>query len=270
VPFPTVVLLHGQPDSSASFWALRQELRRQLDPEIRIAVPDRPGYGVNRLPATDYPGNVAWLRSWLARFDAGPVLLVGHSWAGGVAALAASESGAASAGRESDGVAAPQWAGLVLLASVGPGCLVPVDTLLAAPVLGDLLSFLTFRLGRGALARRTASVLTRITPVEETPYAWASGAAMTVRPFWRSFLVEQRALVAQLPLISQALSGIAVPTRVLVGTHDAVIPAATGAALAEQIADSTLHPIEGGPDLQVRRPEAVAEQIAALAETAFR
>lgn len=260
VPSPTVVLLHGQPDSSASFWALRAELRRRLDPSIRIAAPDRPGYGVNRLPATDYPGNVRWLNDWLTRFDAGPVVVVGHSWAGGVGILAASDPPVSGS---------TTWAGLVLLASIGPASLLPIDTVLAAPVLGETLSFLTFRLARAAIARRSAALLVRATPEAELPYARASGAAMRLRPFWRSFLLEQRALVAQLPLITDALPRLSLPVSVISGRRDTVVPVQTGVALHRLVPGSTRHELDGGHDLPVRQPAAVAGLIADLAVEAF-
>jgi pimeloyl-ACP methyl ester carboxylesterase len=65
VSVPTVVLLHGQPDSSASFWSLTRELRPRLPSGVRVVAPDRPGYGANPLPAPDYAGPVRWLRRWL-------------------------------------------------------------------------------------------------------------------------------------------------------------------------------------------------------------
>ncbi|MDQ2959181.1 MAG: alpha/beta fold hydrolase, partial [Actinomycetota bacterium] len=81
MPTPTIVLLHGQPDSSASFWALRRALRQLLPAGTRVLAPDRPGYGANPAPATDYAGNVRWLRGWLDQIEAGPTVLLGHSWA---------------------------------------------------------------------------------------------------------------------------------------------------------------------------------------------
>ena len=253
---PTIVLLHGQPDSSASFWALRRALRARIAATVRIAVPDRPGYGANPLPATGYPGNAHWLTLWLRRFAPGPVLLVGHSWAGGVAALTAAADD-------------PGLAGLVLMASIGPACLLWVDPLLAAPVLGEAIAYSVLGLGQRPVSRAAARILRSRLSDEDTPFALASGAAMSHRPLWRSFLVEQRALVRELPLITSALSEIAVPTTIITGTHDQVIPRRTVDALHGGIPHSSLVEIDGGHDLQLRQPEAAAESIAAAARAAF-
>ncbi len=253
VPHPTVVLLHGQPDTSASFWGLRQALARRLPAGVRVAVPDRPGYGANPLHATDYAGNVTWLMRWLDKVDAGPAVVLGHSWAGGVAALAAADS---RHGR---------IAGLVLMASVGPGCLVPIDPVLAAPVVGELLAYTMLGLGGAAVTRKAASVFQALLPVDEQPFAWASGAAMKARPMWRSFLVEQRALLADLPDITRALPRISVPTQIITGRQDHIIPDRTPQALAAAIPQSTLIRMDGAHDLQLRQPTESAERIAGFA-----
>ncbi|MGI8667647.1 MAG: alpha/beta fold hydrolase [Jatrophihabitans sp.] len=250
MPTPTVVLLHGQPDSSASFWSLRRELGRRLPADVRVLAPDRPGYGANMLPPTDFAGNVDWLRGWLARVQAGPTVLVGHSWAGGVAALAAAEP-----------VDNP-LAGLVLLASIGPSCLLKIDPVLAAPVLGEAIAFTTLRLGRPIVSRRAAAVIIRGQARPDRPFAVASGLAMRYRPVWRSFLLEQRALMRELPDIDAALGRIAVPTQVISGRQDQVIPARTPLALRAAIPQATGHQISGGHDLQLRQPEQVAELVA--------
>jgi pimeloyl-ACP methyl ester carboxylesterase len=248
VPDPTLVLLHGQPDSSASFWALRRALRARLNRRVRIAVPDRPGYGANPLAATDFAGNASWLGGWLRRFGAGPVVVVGHSWAGGAAAmLAASEPGA--------------LAGLVLMASIGPSCLLGIDRVLAAPALGELISFGMLGIGRRPVSSHAASILTHHLSEADAPYAWASGAAMQHRPIWRSFLSEQRALVSQLDEVNAALPSIAVPTLVLTGNDDQVIPRRTAQALTSMIPGARKVEIEGGHDLQLRQPEAAAKAI---------
>jgi pimeloyl-ACP methyl ester carboxylesterase len=252
VPVPTIVLLHGQPDSSASFWPLRHELRSRLQAGVRVVAPDRPGYGANMLAATDYAGNVRWLRRWLGHINAGPIILVGHSWAGGVAALAAA--------RDTSPIA-----GLVLLASIGPSCLVRIDPVLAAPILGEAIAFSTLRIGRPLIRRRAGSLIAAHLSAADTPHAWASGMAMQHRPVWRSFLTEQRALLRELPAITSALSTIEAPTRVLSGTRDTVIPAQTPTALVKAIRGASRVDIDGGHDLQLRQPREVAESVSDFA-----
>ena len=252
VPTPTIVLLHGQPDSSASFWPLRRELLRRLPDGVRVLAPDRPGYGANPLPATGYPGNVQWLHSWLEHVQAGPTVLVGHSWAGGVAILTAARR--------------PPWlAGLALLASVGPECVVPIDRVLAAPVLGELIAFTTLQLGRPLVRWRARSAILAELAEADRRYGRCSGAAMRYRPVWRSFLLEQRALIAGLPEVNAALPLITAPTAVISGDRDSMIPPATPARLLAAIGHSTGSQVEAGHDLQLRRPAEVAELIAGWA-----
>ena len=253
VPTPTVVLLHGQPDSSASFWPLRRELLRRLPAGVRVLAPDRPGYGANPLPATGYAGNVGWLRSWLERVQAGPFVLVGHSWAGGVAILTAARR-------------PPELAGLVLLASIGPDCLQPVDPVLAAPVLGELIAFSTLHLGRPVVRWRARSAILAALAEPDRPYGSASGAAMRHRALWRSFLLEQRALTRGLAEIETALPLITAPAAVLSGNRDSVIPPATPLGLLAGIRHSSGYRVEGGHDLHLRQPAEVAEVIAGWAE----
>jgi pimeloyl-ACP methyl ester carboxylesterase len=267
VPSPTIVLLHGQPDSSASFWALRRALTQRL-PGVRVLAPDRPGYGANPAPATDYAGNVEWLRHWLADLPAGPTVLVGHSWAGGVALLAAADQPGSAADRSvsaadpDPSADPPPLAGLVLLASIGPSCLLPIDRVLAAPVLGEAIAFATLRLGRPWVARRARSLIIGGLADIDHPFALASGLAMRSRPVWRSFLTEQRALLRELPVITDALSRIGVPTQLINGRADQLIPGRTAQALRAGIPHATGEQIDGGHDLQLRQPVRVAELVA--------
>jgi len=248
MPAPTIVMLHGQPDSSASFWALRQALHEHV-PGARVLVPDRPGYGANPHRAADFAGNLAWLRGWLqANVDA-PVWLVGHSWAGGLAVLAAAE--------------APELVhGVVLMSSIGPHCLLPIDHLLAAPVLGAWLSFTILELGKPAITRKAARLIIGRQADRDQPYARAVGWAMRYRPVWRSFLTEQRALVAQLGQLNTQLSRIRRPVLILSGSQDRLIPDSTAQELAGSIRDAHRLVLEGGHDLQLRQPDSVARAIA--------
>jgi pimeloyl-ACP methyl ester carboxylesterase len=281
VASPTIVLLHGQPDSSASFWALRRALAKRLPPRVRVLAPDRPGYGANPAPATDYAGNVRWLRGWLSELQPGPTVLVGHSWAGGVALLTAagadgfagtgspdgSGSLAGSGSPDGSGSLADSGslAGLVLLASIGPSCLLPIDQVLAAPVLGEAIAFATLRLGRPWIARRARSLIIGGLGAPDHPFALASGMAMRARPVWRSFLIEQRALIRELPAITDVLGRVTVPTQVISGKQDQLIPGRTAQALRAGIPHASGHQIEGGHDLQLRRPVEVAELVSDFA-----
>jgi pimeloyl-ACP methyl ester carboxylesterase len=272
---PTIVLLHGQPDSSASFWALRRELRRRLPAAVRIWAPDRPGYGANRAPATDFAGNVRWLRRWLSELRPGPTVLLGHSWAGGLAALAAADPDFAAPQHQPDQPdqpdhhpdhqAAASLAGLVLLSSVGPDCLLRIDPVLAAPVIGDLIAFGALRMGRVWVTRRVRALVVDGQSPPDRPFALASGMAMRSRPVWRSFLTEQRALIRELPDITGALGRIIAPAQVISGRQDQLIPGRTPRALLAAIPHASGHEVDGGHDLQLRRPAEVAELVAAFA-----
>ncbi|HEX4726738.1 MAG TPA: alpha/beta hydrolase [Jatrophihabitans sp.] len=267
MPSPTIVLLHGQPDSSASFWALRRALAERL-PGVRVLAPDRPGYGANPAPATDFAGNVGWLRHWLAELPVGPIVLVGHSWAGGVALLAVADTpGSAVPARSgSDGRAqSGALTGLVLLASIGPSCLLPIDRVLAAPVLGEAIAYATLRLGQPWVARKARSLIIGGLAAVDHPYALASGLAMRARPVWRSFLTEQRALLRELPAITDSVGRISVPTQLINGNADQLIPGRTAQALRAGIPQASSARIDGGHDLQLRQPVQVAELVADFA-----
>lgn len=246
----TTVLLHGQPDTSASFLGLRAALLAR-QPQLRVLVPDRPGYGANPQPARDYAGNVEWLRDWVEHRADAPVTLLGHSWAGGVAILLAARY--------------PHLVDrLVLLSSVGPSCLLPIDPVLGAPVLGELIAFGTLQLARPLIARRAAALIVERQAPQDQPYARASGMAMRFRPVWRSFLIEQRALLAELPAIEAALPRVGQPSLVIRGEHDRLIPAATPTALAATIPRARLVTLEGAHDLQLRQPDLVADAVTAF------
>lgn len=247
---PAIVLLHGQPDSSASFLGLRAALQHRM-PGTRVLVPDRPGYGANRLAARDFGGNVDWLRGWLEHNVEGPAVVLGHSWAGGVAILAAS--------RHPDLVSR-----LVLLSSIGPSCLQWIDPVLGAPVLGEVIAYGGLQLGKPFISRRAGSLIINRQPADDRPYARASGMAMRSRPVWRSFLVEQRALLTKLPDIEAALPTVARPTLVIRGEQDRLIPAETPAALAERIPRAQAVALSGAHDLQLRQPKQVADAVAAF------
>lgn len=224
----TVVMLHGQPGAPLDWHAVTSRLPNSLIP----FVVDRPGYG--RSPHG--PGGLADNADALAReLDERSVesaIIAGHSWGGGAAL--------AMAVRHPDRVKA-----LVLAASIGPDCLARLDYALAAPVLGQAMAFATFKLAGPVIRRRVrkrvaGGGLDDITRREVEVRLVANQR----RKIWRTFLVEQRAMLDELPALCSALTGLDVPTVVLAGAADKVVPLRTAEALAGMIPRADLRIIE--------------------------
>jgi pimeloyl-ACP methyl ester carboxylesterase len=225
-----VLLVHGQPGSAEDWDPLVHLLRSDL----HVLAVDRPGYGATSLEARAMSGNAELLADLVMERLGRPVVIVGHSYGGGVALLMAV--------RRPESVA-----GLVLVASVGTGDTVNgVDHLLASPGLGTLLSGAgLFTLGRvlprfGSLVRRlpsTAAHRLRLSLPDDRYSAEISRAGLRL---WRSFLAEQRALVAEIDDVEAAIGGVVVPTAVVTGTHDLVVPPGSAAELASRIAGAEL------------------------------
>jgi pimeloyl-ACP methyl ester carboxylesterase len=241
---PTAVLLHGQPATRASWWPVKRRLA-----EVRVLDPDRPGYGCNREPATDFAGNVAWLLRLLDGAGVERAVLAGHSWAAGIAVLAAA--------RHPDRVT-----GLVLVAPIGPHCLLPLDRLLAVPVAGRAVAYGALRVGGRWWHRRELADLTGHLDPADLPPARAELAAQFGRPVWRSFLTEQRALVSQLPLLDGALSTVDCRVRIVAGAEDSIIPRRTVESLQRRLSGARVSWVDGAVhDLPLHSPTPVAAAI---------
>lgn len=94
---PTLVLLHGYTGSKENWYRLAQ----QLDRRYRLVIPDLPGWGQSeRKPGADYgyAAQAANVAAFIDKISEKPVVLIGHSMGGGIAAVAAA--------RYSDDVAA--------------------------------------------------------------------------------------------------------------------------------------------------------------------
>ena len=131
-------------------------------------------------------------------------VLVGHSYGGGVALSVAR-------------LAPHRVEALVLLASVGPGCVNGWDRLLAAPVAGPACALAAWRLtpwiARAHLARITRRRGRPPGPDEHVNWQiW--GQARGGQP-WRTFLAEQRALMDELDGLVSALPSIRMPVLVM-------------------------------------------------------
>ena len=80
---------------------------------------------------------------------------------------------------------------------------------------------------------------------------------------WRTFLIEQRALLDELGELASAASSIQVPVLLIADPADHVVPVKTSRQLAEMLPDARLILVEGaGHHLPRRAPRAVADAIA--------
>jgi pimeloyl-ACP methyl ester carboxylesterase len=247
---PAVVLLHGQPGSGPDW----EPVVRLLKPDFTVVTVDRPGYGRTGGPATGFAGNARALIELLDRFAIDSTIAVGHSWGGGVAIAAAEHYPA-------------RIAGLVLVASVGPG--EPVgwdDRLLAAPVIGEFVAGMTIGLPSRLLGiDRVQSYVDRF-PTDPVRKAVRSlirlTGAQTGSQVWRSFLAEQRALLTELDELGPGLASLDLPAVVLNGSTDHVVPPAVGDLLAGAIPGASHVVVPGvGHALPRDQPGAVAQAV---------
>ena len=220
-----LVLLHGQPGSAADW----QQVADRLPVTFGVIAVDRPGYGTSRQPAGGFGYGA---RAVLAELDARGIeraVLVGHSYGGGVALSVAT-------------LAPGRVEALILLASVGPGCLTGWDRLLAAPVAGEVCAVTAWWLTPWLARARLAAIARRrgqpgITGEHVNWDIWGH-AHHDHGPLWRSFLTEQRALVGELDGLTASLPGISQPTLLIADPEDTLIPIRTTHQLAAALPDA--------------------------------
>jgi pimeloyl-ACP methyl ester carboxylesterase len=259
-----VLLVHGQPGSAGDWNPVVEVLARDRD-RLRVLVVDRPGYGAATVPPRSMGDNAELLADLLEDRGAAPAVVVGHSYGGGIALLMAS--------RRPEVVA-----GLVLVSAVGPaGSVNGFDHVLALPALGDMLSAAgLFTVGRllpkmRALSRRWGGPLAQrlqVTLPDDRYGAALSGSGLRM---WRAFLAEQRSLVAEIGDVSSAIARVSVPTAVVTGTWDVVVPPALAASLAAQVHGAELVTVAQVGHFSARdAPRAVAGAVERTVERAGR
>ncbi len=242
-------MLHGQP-GSGSDW---REVIGRLPTHVHCVASDRPGYRSSPHRAGGLVVNAERVLADLDRSGIERVVLVGHSYGGGVAMTAAA-------------LAPDRVRGLVLVASIGPGSVTGWDRLLAAPIAGPVCAvsawWLTPWLVRGHLA-----TLRRL---RGRPFAhdewvnWQTWADATHAhgAMWRTFLTEQRDFVHGVGVLEDVIDEVRVPSVVLADPADTLIPVATAYALQSRLPASELQLVTfGGHNLHRRNPEAVAGAI---------
>lgn len=250
---PAVVLLHGQPGSRADW----RRVVPLLEADHTVVVPDRPGYGATGGDAGGFEYNADEVVRLLDAESISSAVLVGYSWSGGVALSAAV--------RHPDRVD-----GLVLAASVRPGETFGwSDRALAVPFVGEIVGVATL----GATSRvlrmqRLQDLADRRLPgsAREALRALASATgALSGARVWRAFATEQRLMLRDLKDLEPAVATIAVPTIVISGGADHVVPAAVGARLAESIPGADFRLVPGARHLlPFDHPDEIAAAVRSL------
>jgi pimeloyl-ACP methyl ester carboxylesterase len=250
-----LVLLHGQPGSPADWLPLAGRLPAQL----HTVAADRPGYGSSPLAAGGFAANARALLDDLDARGVRHAVLVGHSYGGGVALSAAS-------------LAPERVAAVVLLASIGPGCVNGWDRLLAAPGAGELCALVAWRLTPWMARARLARIRRRrgrpLRPDEHVNWQVWGHAGREYRPLWRTFLTEQRALLRELGELESAIPSVQAPVLLLADPEDTQVPVGTARRLVQTLPDARLQLIQGaGHHLPRRAPDVVADAIVTFLAT---
>jgi pimeloyl-ACP methyl ester carboxylesterase len=249
-----LVFLHGQPGLGADW----RQVTGLLPAHWLAVAADRPGYGSNPRPAGGFTANACDV---FAQMDARGIpraVLVGHSYGGGVALAAA-------------GLAPHRVEAVVLLASVGPGCVNAWDRLLAAPGTGELSALTAWRLtpwiARARLARLARRYGRPLAPGEHVNWQFWAHPGRDRSRLWRTFLAEQRALVRELDQLAAAVPLVQAPVLLLADPADKLVPFSTAQRLATTLPDARLQMVEGpGHHLPGRAPGVVADALAAFLE----
>jgi pimeloyl-ACP methyl ester carboxylesterase len=252
---PPVLLLHGQPGSGSAWLSLVG----LLEPQFRVLAPDRVGYGATPGEAVGLAENAELAARFLSDLGVGPTTVVAHSWAGGVAVLLADRY--------------PQLVSSLVLvgAACTPDSLTTLDFWLNLPVIGDALTAVglfsisevlpVLRLMTGSVPQSLGEWLRAALP-DYGVMGNARGA--TGRPK-RSFMVEQRALTEEMASITDTLGSLDLPTEVVAGDWDVVVPPAAAVTLARAIPEAELTLVPRAGHFLARD---APEQLAAVIERA--
>jgi pimeloyl-ACP methyl ester carboxylesterase len=243
---PTAVLLHGQPGEAHDWDAVVEHLVGGAGGGggWRVVVPDRPGYGRTGGAAGGFADNAVAVVALMDRLGVERSTIVGHSWAGGVALALA--------------LAHPERVErLVLVSSVGgPGSIDRLDHLLGVPLVGPVMALGGLAVLRVSRVRRLLAPVHAPrdpTALETLPAGWLSS--------WRSFTVEQRALLDELPGLAARIGGIDVPAVVVTGSVDRVVSAASQRGLARLLGAVAVEVPGGGHLLPREAPDVVADAV---------
>jgi pimeloyl-ACP methyl ester carboxylesterase len=231
----TLLLVHGMAGSSATWRAVLPQLERRY----RVVAPDLPGHGDSAKPRGDYSlgAFAAWLRDLLRELDIERVTVIGQSLGGGVAMQFSYQHpdlcdrlvliGSGGLGPDVN------WT-LRLLAAPGSEFLLPFVAPAAIRDVGDKV--------RGWLA----AIGVQSVRGDEMWHAYASLSDPQTR---QAFLRTLRAVVDHRGQAVSALNRLylnaGLPTQLIWGDSDGIIPVAHGYAAHEAIPGSRLAVLDG-------------------------
>ncbi|MGO9959817.1 MAG: alpha/beta fold hydrolase [Solirubrobacteraceae bacterium] len=252
---PSVLLLHGQPGTAADWDRVIARLGGEINGgEINggeIIAFDRPGWD-GRSRARDLEGNARAALNVLDAHGVDDAIVAGHSLGAAIAAWMAV-------------LHADRVRALVLIApAANLASLYPIDYWLAASRVGELASVLS--LGGLGLALSPAPLRRQIAHATglHAGYLQAARRVLLSPAAWRAYAIEQRALIGDLSTLERRLGEIAVPTTILIGTGDRIVPARAARVLAAQIPGARLESCpHAGHLLPQTQPDAVAAAIRA-------
>ncbi len=244
---PSVLLLDG-PSGSPFMWHRVLPVLRSRGVQPCTVKPDSPATaGQGEDPFT----SAADIAQLLEDQQRCPAVIVGYRFGAGTAlALAAS---------------APRHVRALVL--VAPAAGLPsisiADRLLAAPMLGPVVTCLGFRLTGLALhlpALRRAILTTRAGLNARAAKQFVRH--ITFGSAWRTFASEQRRLVSDARRRDQQLSRIDCPVLIVDGTHDRIVAPRTGTALRRLLPGSeVITTTAAGHVIPIDDPDSVADAV---------
>jgi pimeloyl-ACP methyl ester carboxylesterase len=211
---PPVLLLHG---ASGNLEDQRLTLGNALAARRRVILIDRPGHGFSDRPggkADASPGRqAALIAQALTELGVERAIILGHSWAGALAAAFALDF-------------PERVAGLVLLSPVThpwPGGISWYNTLAVTPVIGPLfVRALALPLGLLMIGNAIANVFVPQRPPPD--YARRSASRLVLRP--AEFIANAQDIAGLKPFVTTQVPryrAIAAPTVVISGDRDTVV-----------------------------------------------
>ena len=255
---PAVMFIHGLTSSHRNW----DQLVEKLKPDHRVLAPDLFGHGASAKSMGDYSlgAHAATLRDLLDQLGINRVTLVGHSFGGGIA-------------MQFCYLFPERVERLVLIASGGLGRDVsPMLRAATLPGAGWILPFIAsgWVRGRGEAAGRTlARTGWRASP--DVVEIWRGFASLGDADTRRAFLATTRSVIdpgGQTVTAHDRLArAIEVPTLVVWGTRDRMIPAWHATTAHEVIGDSRVVLFEGaGHFPHLDQPEQFADLLSEFLE----